>query len=44
MYSQGNSMNYIAKYFNTRKQQIAKLVKGQRHKELFRQYRDKFNL
>lgn len=35
------SMYSIAKLYNTRKQQIAKLIKGQRHKDLYRQYRDK---
>lgn len=44
LYSEGVSQSKLAKQFNTRKQQIAKLVKGQRHKDLFRQYRDKFNL
>ena len=44
LYSEGVSQGKLAKQFNTRKQQIAKLVKGQRHKDLFRQYRDKFNL
>lgn len=38
------SIYSIAKFYNTRKQQIAKLVKGQRHINLYRQYRDKFNL
>lgn len=28
----------IAEYFNTRTQQISKLINGQRHKNLFRQY------
>lgn len=31
----------IAKEYGTRKQQIAKLIKGQRHQNLYRQYRDK---
>lgn len=44
MYSKGTSVKEIAELFGTRIQQICKLVKGQRHKELFRQYRDKFNL
>jgi hypothetical protein len=44
LYSQGISMGNIAKQFNTRKQQIAKLVKGQRHQNLYRQYRDKVKI
>lgn len=44
MYSKGTTIKEIAELFNTRTQQISKLVKGQRHKELYRQYRDKFNL
>lgn len=44
MYSKGTSVKEIAELFNTRVQQICKLVKGQRHQKLFRQYRDKFNL
>lgn len=35
------SIYSIAKEYNTRKQQITKLVKGQRHQDLYRQYRDK---
>lgn len=42
-FEEGESMYSIAKSYNTRKQQIAKLVKGQRHKSLYRQYRDKHN-
>lgn len=38
------SMGSIARLYGTRKQQIAKLVKGQRHKSLYRQYRGKSNL
>lgn len=34
----------IAKEFNTRKQQIAKLIKGQRHQDLYRQYREKVKI
>lgn len=44
MYSKGTSVKEIAELYNTRTQQICKLVKGQRHQKLFRQYRDKFNL
>ena len=44
MYSKGTSVKEIAEIYNTRTQQICKLVKGQRHQRLFRQYRDKFNL
>ena len=44
MYSKGTSVKEIAELYNTRIQQICKLVKGQRHQRLFRQYRDKFNL
>ena len=43
-YSEGRSIYSLAKEYGTRKQQIAKLVKGERHKELFRQYRGKYNL
>ena len=43
-YSKGQSIYSLAKEYGTRKQQITKLVRGERHKELFRQYRDKFNL
>lgn len=43
-YSKGQSMYSLAKEYGTRKQQIAKLLKGQRHSELFGQYREKFNL
>lgn len=42
-FEEGESMYSIAKRYKTRKQQIAKLVKGQRHKSLYRQYRDKHN-
>lgn len=44
MYSKGTPVKEIAEVYNTRIQQICKLVKGQRHQRLFRQYRDKFNL
>ena len=44
MYSKGTSVKEIAEVYDTRIQQIYKLVKGQRHQRLFRQYRDKFNL
>lgn len=44
MYSKGTSVKEIAELYDTRSQQICKLVKGQRHQRLFRQYRDKFNL
>lgn len=44
MYSKGTSVKEIAELYNTRIQQICKLIKGQRHQRLFRQYRDKFNL
>lgn len=44
MYYNGSSVKDIATYYNTRIQQVCKLIKGQRHKNLFRQYRDKFNL
>ena len=44
MYSLGTSVKEIAELFDTRIQQICKLVKGQRHQKLFRQYREKFNL
>lgn len=44
MYSKGTSVKEIAEIYDTRIQQICKLVKGQRHQRLFRQYRDKFNL
>lgn len=44
MYSKGASIKEIAEIYDTRVQQICKLVKGQRHQRLFRQYRDKFNL
>ena len=44
-YFQNNESIYsIAKLYNTRKQQIAKLVKGQRHQNLYRQYRDKVKI
>lgn len=44
MYSKGTSVKELAELYDTRIQQICKLVKGQRHQKLFRQYRDKFNL
>lgn len=44
MYSKGTPIKEIAELYDTRIQQICKLVKGQRHQKLFRQYRDKFNL
>lgn len=44
-YFENNESIYsIAKLYNTRKQQIAKLVKGQRHQNLYRQYRDKVKI
>lgn len=44
MYSKGTSVKDIAELFETRVQQICKLVKGQRHQKLYRQYLEKFNL
>lgn len=44
LYSKGVTVKELADLFDTRIQQICKLVKGQRHQKLFRQYRDKFNL
>lgn len=44
MYFKGTSVKDIAELFDTRVQQICKLVKGQRHKKLYRQYLEKFNL
>lgn len=44
MYSKGTSVKEIAELFDTRIQQISKLVKGQRHQKLYRQYLEKFNL
>lgn len=44
MYSSGTSVKDIAELFETRTQQISKLVKGQRHQKLYRQYREKFSL
>lgn len=43
-FENNESIYSIAKLYNTRKQQIAKLVKGQRHQTLFRQYRDKVKI
>ena len=44
-YFENNQSIYsLAKEYNTRKQQIAKLVKGQRHQSLYRQYRDKLKI
>lgn len=43
-FEEHKSMYSIAKEYGTRKQQIAKLVKGQRHQDLFRQYRDKVKI
>ena len=44
-YFENNQSIYsLAKEYNTRKQQIAKLVKGQRHQSLYRQYRDKVKI
>lgn len=43
-YSKGQSIYSLAKEYSTRKQQITKLIKGQRHKKLYSQYRGKFNL
>lgn len=40
-FEEGQSVYSLAKEYGTRKQQIAKLVKGQRHQDLYRQYRDK---
>lgn len=42
-FEEGESVGSIARRYETRKQQIAKLVKGQRHKSLFWQYRGKSN-
>lgn len=44
MYFKGTSVTDIAELFDTREQQICKLVKGQRHQKLYRQYLEKFNL
>lgn len=44
LYSQKVSLKEIAELFHTRGEQIRKLVKGQRHKALFRKYRGKYNL
>lgn len=44
MYFRGTSVTDIAELFDTREQQICKLVKGQRHQKLYRQYLEKFNL
>lgn len=38
------SIYSLAKEYGTRKQQITKLVKGQRHLDLLRQYRDKVKI
>lgn len=43
-FENNESIYSIAKLYNTRTQQIAKLVKGQRHQTLFRQYRDKVKI
>lgn len=43
-FENNESIYSIAKLYNTRKQQIAKLVKGQRYQTLFRQYRDKVKI
>lgn len=43
-FEKGESVCSIAKSYNTRQQQITKLVKGQRHQTLFRQYRDKVKI
>lgn len=43
-YSEGRTIYSLAKEYNTRKQQISKLLKGQRHKKLFRQYQAIYNL
>lgn len=43
-FENNESIYSIAKLYNTRKQQIVKLVKGQRHQTLFRQYRDKVKI
>ena len=44
-YFENNQSIYsLAKEYNTREQQIAKLVKGQRHQSLYRQYRDKVKI
>lgn len=40
-FEQNRSVYSLAKEYNTRKQQITKLIRGERHKELFRQYREK---
>ena len=44
MYSKGTPIKEIAEIFETRPQQITKLVRGQRHQKLYRQYLEKFNL
>lgn len=38
------SIKSLAREYNTRPQQIAKLIKGQRHSNLLRQYRDKVKI
>lgn len=43
-FEEHQTMYSLAKEYGTRKQQIAKLVKGQRHQDLLRQYRDKSSL
>lgn len=44
MYFSGTSIKDIAELFETRPQQISKLVKGQRHQKLYRQYLGKLDL
>ena len=44
MYFSGTSIKDIAEIFETRHQQISKLVKGQRHQKLYRQYLGKLDL
>lgn len=43
-FEKGEGVCSIAKLYNTRQQQITKLIKGQRHQILFRQYRDKVKI
>lgn len=43
-FENNESIYSIAKLYNTRQQQITKLIKGQRHQILFRQYRDKVKI
>ncbi len=43
-FEEKQSIYSLAKEYNTRKQQITKLIKGQRHQNLLRQYRDKVKI